>query len=54
MTDCRHCEFIDNCQFDTPPNDCEDFVMTFEYYWEMLDDIEREEYNSYDAENEEE
>jgi hypothetical protein len=27
-------------------DDCEDFEETFEHHWEMMDDIEREEYNN--------
>jgi hypothetical protein len=53
MADCRCCANADVCQYIVAPNDCEDFEGTFEYHWEMMDDIEREEYSSYDAESEE-
>ena len=51
--DCTHCVNINNCPYITPPNDCEDYEETFEYHWEMMDDIEREEYNLYLSGNEE-
>ena len=53
MADCRYCANVDVCQYIVAPDDCEDFEETFEHHWEMMDDIEREEYSSYDAESEE-
>ena len=53
MADCMmYCKNADTCQYIIPPDDCEEFEETFEYHWEMMDDIEREEYNSYMAESE--
>lgn len=52
MADCRYCINMDECQYIVAPDDCEDFEETFEHYWEMLDDIEREEYNALQAESE--
>jgi hypothetical protein len=40
---------LDICQYIVAPDYCEDFEETFEHYWEMMDDIEREEW---DAESE--
>lgn len=52
MSDCRCCVNADICQYIVTPNDCEDFEETFEHHWEMMDDIEREEYNALQAESE--
>ena len=54
MFDCMNCANMDDCQYIVAPDDCEDFEGTFEYHWEMMDDIEREEYNALFAESEEE
>lgn len=43
---CRYCVNMDNCQYIIAPDDCEDFEETFEHHWEMMDDIEREEWNA--------
>ena len=53
MTDCRYCVNVNNCPYLVSSDDCEDYEETFEHHWEMMDDIEREEYNSYFSENEE-
>jgi hypothetical protein len=45
MPDCRYCVNMDSCQYVIAPDDCEDFEETFEHHWEMMDDIEKEEYN---------
>ena len=47
MSDCRYCENADTCQHIGTLDDCEDFEETFEHHWDMMDDIEKEEYNSY-------
>lgn len=52
MVDCMYCANRDDCQYIVAPNDCEDFEETFEHHWEMMDDIEREEYNALYAESE--
>lgn len=52
MTDCWYCANADDCPYIVAPDDCEDFEGTFEYHWEMMDDIEREEYNALFAESE--
>lgn len=52
MADCMYCKNADTCQYIIAPDDCEEFEETFEHHWEMMDDIEREEYNSYMAESE--
>lgn len=52
MADCLYCKNADTCQYIVAPDDCEEFEETFEHHWEMMDDIEREEYNSYMAESE--
>lgn len=44
MGDCFYCKNADICQYIIAPDDCEDFEETFEHHWEMMDDIEREEY----------
>lgn len=54
MIDCRYCANMDNCQYIVAPDDCEDFEETFEHHWEMMDDIEREEYNAFQLEMESE
>lgn len=54
MTNCLHCKNADICQYIVSPDDCEDFEETFEHHWEMMDDIEREEYNALYSEGEEE
>ena len=46
MTDCRYCANMDDCQHIVVSDDCEDFEETFEHRWEMMDDIEREEWNA--------
>ena len=46
MTDCRYCANMDDCQYIIAPDDCEDFEETFEHHWEMMDDIERSEWNA--------
>lgn len=44
---CSYCVNADNCKYIVlAPDDCEDFEETFEHHWEMMDDIEREEYNA--------
>ena len=53
MTDCRNCANMDNCQYILSPDDCEDYEETFEHHWEMMDDIEREEYNALYTESDE-
>ena len=52
MADCMSCKHADTCQYIIAQDDCEEFEETFEHHWEMMDDIEREEYNSYMAESE--
>ena len=52
MTDCRYCANMDYCQYIIAPDDCEDFEENLEHHWEMMDDIEREEYNASLAESE--
>jgi len=52
MSDCRYCVNADICQYIIAPDDCEDFEETFEHHWEMMDDIEREEYNALWSESE--
>jgi len=53
MANCFYCKNRDTCQYIVAPDDdCEDFEETFEHHWEMMDDIEREEYNSYMVESE--
>ena len=54
MADCWYCANMDNCQYIVSPDDCEDFEETFEHHWEMMDDIEKEEYNALYAESEDE
>lgn len=58
MADCGYCENRDDCQRIMPFGDCvgfipsddwEDAKETFEHHWEMMDDIERGEW---DAESE--
>ena len=44
MINCEFCANADMCKYIVAPNDCEDFEETFEYLWETMDDIEREEY----------
>ena len=45
MANCRYCVNVDICQYIVDSEDCEDFEETFEHHWEMMDDIEREEYS---------
>ena len=52
MADCSYCVNMDNCQYIVCQDDCQDFEETFEHHWEMMDDIEREEYNALYAESE--
>ena len=53
MSDCRYCVNMDDCQYIVAQDDCEEFEETFEHHWEMMDDIEREEFNALYAESEE-
>ncbi len=61
--DCRDCKKFEVCSCGKVGHEngtsqgysigeCEDFEETFEHHWEMLDDIEREEYYSYEEESE--
>ena len=53
MSDCEHCVNADTCQlFQRIADECEDFEETFEHHWEMMDDIEREEYLKVESEGE--
>lgn len=52
MSNCWYCANTDGCQYIVAPDDCEDFEETFEHHWEMMDDIEREEYNALHLESE--
>ena len=51
MTNCMYCANMDNCQYIVSPDDCEDFEETFEHHWDMMDDIEREEYSKAERED---
>ena len=50
VSDCGCCANFDVCQYIMAPDDCEDFEETFEHHWEMMDDIEREEYSRAESE----
>ena len=50
MSACGYCANADICQYIITPNDCEGFEETFEHHWEMMDDIEREEYSRIESE----
>jgi len=53
MTNCLYCRNADTYPYIVASDDCEEFEENFEHHWEMMDDIEREEYNSYIDECEE-
>lgn len=52
MSNCWYCKNADICQYVVSSDDCEEFEETFEHHWEMMDDIEREEFNALYAESE--
>lgn len=45
MSECTFCEHIEECKPIVYPEECEDYELNFERFWDSLDDIEREEYN---------
>lgn len=55
---CKTCKYYEDCEpcrgdydYEHPcAGECEDFEETFEHHWEMMDDIEREEYNLAESE----
>ena len=53
MSNCECCANADICQYIVSPTECEDFEETFEHHWEMMDDIEREEYSKIESEDKE-
>lgn len=55
MVDCPSCKYYENGECRPtifPPDECDDYEESFEHHWEMMDDIEREEYNALWAESE--
>ena len=55
MVDCPSCKYYEDGECHPtifPPDECDDYEESFEHHWKMMDDIEKEEYNSYMTESE--